>query len=299
MSCRHLVGIILFVFGFLFAPHQALASNFLQNSDFESSSVDPWTSSGGGAIATISSELIHSGEKTIKLSHDKSSSYGFQQTVQSLEGGIFYEISGYGASKDSNIDTYFLRVAWYESSDASGLQMSSPNDTEKGNVSNGEWVQFNQIIQAPVNAKSAKVRLVLTSKSNGTLTTAYFDDILFQESVAPSPTVTPTLNPTSAPSSTPQPTQTVVPTATITPRKTPTPTRKPAVTLVPTETIEPVASDILGADDIATEAAKVNESRPLVFSLLFIGTGLGLIATVLAWQKTDIWKKMLEKDKKE
>lgn len=218
---------------------------------------------------------------------------------------MFYEISGYGASKDSNIDTYFLRVAWYESSDASGSQMSSPNDTEKGNVSNGEWVQFNQIIQAPANAKSAKVRLVLTSKSNGTLTTAYFDDILFQESVAPSPTVTPTSAPTStsAPSNTPQPTQTVAPTATITPSKTPTPTRKPTVTLKPTE---PAISDILGVEDsvsdektemIATPAGS-SETRPLVFSLLFIGTGLGLIATVLAWKKTDVWKHMLEKDKK-
>lgn len=299
MSCRHLVGIILVVFGFLFAPHPALASNFLQNSDFESSSVDPWTSSGGGAIATISSELIHSGQKTIKLSHDKSSSYGFQQTVQSLEGGMFYEISGYGASKDSNIDTYFLRVAWYESSDASGSQMSSPNDTERGNVSNGEWVQFNQIIQAPANAKSAKVRLVLTSKSNGTLTTAYFDDILFQESVAPSPTVTPTPNPTTAPTNTPQPIQTTAPTATITPSKTPTPTREPTVTPQPTETIEPLVSDILGTQEIATEAGRASESKPLVFSFFFIGTGLGLIATILAWQKTDVWKNMLEKDKKE
>lgn len=122
----------------------------------------------------------------------------------------------------------------------------------------------------------------------------------------PTPTLTPTPtpNPTAAPSNSPQPTQTTAPTATITPSKTPTPTRKPTVTLKPTE---PAISDILGVEDsvsdektemIATPAGS-SETRPLVFSLLFIGTGLGLIATVLAWKKTDVWKNILEKDKKE
>lgn len=113
------------------------------------------------------------------------------------------------------------------------------------------------------------------------------------------PSVIPSSNPTSAPTSTSHPTQTTAPTATITPRKTLTPTRKPTVTLKPTE---PAVSDILGVEDgakdaetekIATPAGR-STTGPLVFSLLFVGTGLGLIATVLAWQKTDIWKKILE-----
>lgn len=116
------------------------------------------------------------------------------------------------------------------------------------------------------------------------------------EILMPTATATPTSMPTSSPAptntpvNTPKPTQTTTPTATITPSKIPTPIRKPTIRREPTESTESVSSDILGTQEIATEEAKVNESRPLVFSLLFIGTGLGLLAAALALQKTNVWK---------
>lgn len=124
------------------------------------------------------------------------------------------------------------------------------------------------------------------------------DDILLPtptHTPTPMPTQTPTSNPTEAPTNTLQPTPT--------PSRTPTPTSKPTATSRPTPG---VVSDILGIQQVVTEEAVSGESspagvaqtRPMVFSLLLVGTGLGLIATVLAWQKTDIWKKMLGKDKK-
>ncbi len=215
---------------------------------------------------------------------------------------MFYEITGYGVSRDENIDNYFFRVAWYESGDGSGSQLSSPNDTEKSNSKSGEWVKFSQIIQAPVTAKSAKVRLVLTSKTNGKSAAAYFDDVVFQESVAPS--LTPTATPTITPIPTPQPTQT------LTPNNTPIPTKKPTPTSYPTQKY---VSDILGIQNIASEDADIpglpgsdvvkigtpsgNTARPVVFSLLFIGTGTGLLAVALALQKTDVWKTHIDQQR--
>ncbi len=231
---------------FLFLPEKVFAANFLQNSDFESGVVEPWSSSGGGATATISAELIHGGIYALKVQHSKTASYGFQQAVQNIEGGMFYKVSGYGATMDSNISSYFLRVAWYASSDGSGSQLSSPNDTNKGERVDGSWIQFESIGQAPINAQSAKIRLVISSKSDGVLASVNFDDITFQESVAPTPTLTPSPTPilTSTPTSTP----------TSQPTHTPTPTPKPST---PTPTVLSLAAGSAGTDRSNQEAEKI------------------------------------------
>lgn len=132
------------------------------------------------------------------------------------------------------------------------------------------------------------------------------DDILL-----PTPTHTPTSAPTQTP--TPNPTATASPTntSTPTPGNTLVPTKKQTPTLHPTRTY---VSDILGIQNVASEDRDIpgvtgadsekistpsgRTTRPLVFSLLLVGIGTGFLSVALALQKTDIWKKMLGKDKK-
>ena len=196
------------------------AQNLLQNTDFESSELVPWTSSENvHRLLFLPNSFM--GKNAIKIQHSKTSSYGFQQFISDLEGGMFYEVSGHGMTTDNNVASYFIRIAWYSSLDGSGSQLSSPNDTDKSEKTDGTWTRFIQTIQAPNDAKSAKLRLVFTSKSDGNVASVYFDDVVFQESVAPTPT------PTSVPTSTPTP---VPPTPTRTPTPTPAPTNTPTPT---------------------------------------------------------------------
>jgi len=195
--------IVCFLFIFVFSG-SVIAQNLLTNGDFESQSLEPWSSSGGSAQATVSLQLFYNGQFSLKVSHTKVSSYGFQQVIADLESGMFYQVRGFGGTDDSNTACYFLRVAWYESNDGSGSQLTSPTDSEKGDTVDGSWFPFSLLVQAPDKAHSAKLRLVLNSKENDLLASAYFDDLSFTEAVAPTPT--PTSTPTPEPTSTPTPT---------------------------------------------------------------------------------------------
>lgn len=210
---------------FFFILSSKILAVTLFSTDFESADISSWSSSGGGTIATISSELAKSGSYSIKVQHEKTSSYGFQTPVSNIEGGMFYNVSGYGRTTSENTASFFIRVAWYTSTDGSGSQLSSPNDSNSGTGIDSNWLFLTtNVIQAPANANSAKIRLVLTSKTSGQQAFAYFDEVLFQESIAPTSTPTPTTTPTSVPTSVP--TSTPIPTTakTPTPAKIPTPT---------------------------------------------------------------------------
>ncbi len=236
--------LLFFFLIFLLFPQSCYAVNLLKNADFEDTSLEYWSSSGGSAQATFSSELKHGGNYSLKVSHSKVSSYGFQQVIGDLEGGMFYKLTAFATSDDENIASYFLRVAWYESNDGSGSQLSSPFDSQKKSNADGQWSEFSELVQAPGEANSCKVRLVLTSKENGFLVSAFFDDLIFEESVAPTPT------PTSTPTITPTPKVN-----TPTPAKIPTPTS----TLAPTSTpkmvklIATFSGEILGEDNMEEE----------------------------------------------
>lgn len=264
---------LLFLFCLLFLPTSAFAVT-LFSTDFESGNISSWMSSGGGAIATVSAEFARSGQYSLKVSHDKTSSYGYQTTIQNIEGGMFYQVSGFGKSSDSSIASLFIRVAWYASADGSGTQLASPNDTDSIGAGN-DWTNFSSgIIQAPSTANSAKVRLVLTSKTVGQTASAFFDDVFFQESVAP--TAVTTTNP-------PTQTLTTTPTKTLTPTK----TIEPTVTTSLISTATYSAQDILGESSVAAEEkitksptnVKVLASRFSKLPILFVFFG-GLISLV-------------------
>lgn len=126
------------------------------------------------------------------------------------------------------------------------------------------------------------------------------------------PTATPSLAHTPTPTITQPPTSTPVPAVTATPARV-VPTQTPRVTGVIRPTKQRV-SDILGIQDVASKGAGAvgaedmrddglatpppgTLARPVVFSLLFVGTGTGLLATALALQKTDVWKMHLNRKK--
>jgi len=116
----------------------------------------------------------------------------------------------------------------------------------------------------------------------------------------PTHTPTPEPSPTAAPTNTPNPTSTntpvvPTPTSTIKPSPTPTETEMP----LPTDVFIP---DILGEqsvsdqaeENIATVGGQKSGVSPFVISFLCIGIGLALLATALAWKKTDVWKKLVD-----
>ena len=273
---------------FLFLPEKVLAINLLQNGDFESGIVDPWESSGGGSTATISSELVHGGGSALKVQHSKTGSYGFQQTIEDIEGGMFYRASGYGATKNTDVSSYFLRIAWYESFDGSGSQLSSPVDSNKGDRTDGNLVWFESIVQAPLNAHSVKVRTVLNSKENGISAHVYFDDIIFEESVAPTPTPEPEEeNEEESASATPTPTSTPIPTPT------PKAVKAMGATLsgevLGEEEASPEAFYPWEATDEAAAAQEATASKKGILPLALLILGLAFLGGAAYWGWHRLW----------
>ncbi len=121
----------------------------------------------------------------------------------------------------------------------------------------------------------------------------------------PSPTPTPTPTPTSAPdpTATPTPGPTATPTPPpVTPTPTKVPTKKPTVTPTPTltPTLEATPSgEVLGTTPEPTpEATPSGNLKPIIISLLFVGTGLVLLAILFIFQKPELLqaiKKLLKK----
>lgn len=271
------LSVAFIAYGFFFASKPLFAVT-LFSSGFESGGTSLWSSSGGGATATTSADFVHGGSLSLLVQHDKTLSYGYQTVVSNLESGMFYELYGYGRTGNANLNTYFLRVAWYASSDGTGSQLSQVNDSNSNSSSDTDWVKLaTSAIQAPSTANSAKIRLVITSKISGQIATAYFDDIVFQESIAPTntPTPTPTNSPTATPTKTPTPLPTVKATATITQTISPTKieakiTSSSAVlgaktaksTKIPTSTLAP-----------SRNVKKIESTRP-IFPQLFMGAGV-------------------------
>jgi hypothetical protein len=256
--------LIIYITFLLFFPGKIFAVNLLQNGDFDSGSLSPWVTSGGGATAVISSDIkSETSTYSIKVSNDKTSSYGFQQTVNNnIVGGNYYEAFGSGFSNDPNLSIYFMRIAWYERSDGSGSQISTVDSNTSGSTSG--WTDIDLLsAQAPSNARSVKVRVVLESKTDGVLAAAYFDDLVFQETTAPVSTVTPTNEPVSTSTPVPTATPTLVPTAIST--STPTPTKKPTPTITSTPTPEISSSEdiLLATDNLSTPTVNNSEGQVL------------------------------------
>ncbi len=195
----------------------------LENGDMEDG-VDKWE-----AINTkVKIESVgesYEGSKSLKVGNSSTSSAGARQIVRGVTGSSGYEIRGWIYIENQVTKEAFIRVAWYESEDGSGRQLST-RDSEKI-VDAGGWREARASFQAPEQAKSAHVRLMLSSKTAEETAWARFDAVTLMQVE-----LTPTPEPTVKPTSTPRPTATSKPTATIKPSPTSSPTSTPTTAVV-------------------------------------------------------------------
>jgi len=168
-----------------FSPKIVFALN---NGNFESGGLSPWESGGLVGVSVVTEEA-HGESYAVKLESNSSNTSGkIWQLVTGIEGGRNYRFSGYGKITDSNVAKMLLRIAWYQSSDGSGSQKSTNDSNQIEAVS--DWEELSIETLAPEDAVSAKVRAIISSKTDGILAFGYFDDLIFEEIDQPTPTPT-------------------------------------------------------------------------------------------------------------
>ena len=139
-----------------------------------------WRKVGGEmAAAAIHSE----GSRAAALTSRTESTKWLFQTV-SVRGGSHYQLRAMALKNGSAAREALLRVSWYANADGSGGQLSTA-DSEPLTADAPRFIALDTgAVQAPAEARSARVRLLLRPAS-GAAATVYFDDVLFQETSAP------------------------------------------------------------------------------------------------------------------
>lgn len=212
------------------------SGGMLANGDFEVVSDGKpayWEKFGGTMLASGDAAR---GTYAGCLQSDTSSTKWLYQVVP-VEGGAWYSAAAQGRITGSA--EAMVRVSWYASADGSGSQR---DQSESNLTSSSGWTALSTgPVQAPDDAQSARVRLVVRPAGNAT---ACFDDAVFVSSAAPPQTPVPS----TAPGQTPLPSQ---PRATSTARATATSRPQAASTSTPRNgapaTILPAAALIPGS----------------------------------------------------
>jgi len=155
----------------------------------------------------ITTNLVESdtkeGKYSVEISNSTDGSAGFQISVNKIEGGKKYQ-AGSWMKTEEKVKQGFIRIAWYESEDGSGSQMNTVDSEKLKGNQDWTWLTASQL--APENAKSAKIRVMISSESDGVNATAKVDEIKWTQ-VAEQPTYTP-----APPRPTPTPTTKLEPT---------------------------------------------------------------------------------------
>jgi hypothetical protein len=181
------------------------SGGMLANGDFELVSEGKpayWEKFGGTMLASGDAA---GGSYAGCLESDTASTKWLYQVVP-VEGGAWYAATAQGRSIGPA--EAMIRVSWYASGDGSGSQL---DQSESNITTSTSWTALSTgPIQAPADAQSARVRLVIRPGGNAT---ACFDDAVFARSSAPAQTPVPPAVQTTAPN---------VPGSTSTPRATAT-----------------------------------------------------------------------------
>jgi|GEM_PF-807060 hypothetical protein len=115
----------------------------------------------------------------------------------------------------------------------------------------------------------------------------------------PSPTITPTYTPapTQQPTNTPTPVPTMRPSIYRTNAPTPAPTIRYASAILGVEQIATGEAEVHREDVETTESGKIADTKPrlVLFALLVMSVGMGLLSFGLAMKKVEIWKAIVEK----
>ncbi len=168
-----------------------------------------WSNQGGELY--VGGGYVNQSAGAVLMSQSSATKWLYQ--VVRVEPGAWYDASGWVAS-GGDAAAVWLRIAWYGSEDGSGSQLAVVDSLE---VVGGPHFLATAATQAPPNAHSAAIRVVLRPASGGFASVAA-DDLAFSR-VPPPATATPTATPlaTASPVATPLPlptqSRTVAPTS--------------------------------------------------------------------------------------
>jgi hypothetical protein len=123
------------------------------------------------------------GERSAALVSRTTSTKWIYQTV-SVERGSFYRLRAAALKNDPGARETLLRVSWYESADGGGSQIGTADSPALVEDLPGFVTLDTGPVQAPPEARSAKVRLLLRPVSAAS-TVVYFDAVRFGRTDAP------------------------------------------------------------------------------------------------------------------
>ncbi len=131
----------------------------------------------------VNEDTSYEGSRSAFINNNNKNSYGIEQSIYEIDSHSSYLITASIKSDVPSTEKALIRIAWYESKDASGSQYST-NDSPFISINN-QWQRVEFTASPPKETiQSAKIRLLVANGS------AYFDDILFEAYVLPSPTPT-------------------------------------------------------------------------------------------------------------
>ena len=170
----------------------------LTNGDFELPGETPygWRAHAGTALVTT-----EGGSRAAALTSDDAAIAWLHQSF-AVEGGGWYEAAG-RLWPASNASLARIRVAWYASEDASGAQIATADSEELNGASDAFAAVSSGAIRAPVEARSAQLRIMLRPDGEAPAVLRA-DDVSFASAAAPEPAPTPA--PVEATSEAPSPT---------------------------------------------------------------------------------------------
>jgi hypothetical protein len=245
---------------------------------------------------------------SLKFTPDKYSIFGDEEikisaSMSGFTGGGIIRIKGafYKATTSNYFGNTRISGSWIK---------NSADNINQPAVIIGNWDNILYVKNDPTDSGFIgtgeyllKIGYYLTQSDGDLSSVNWSDNIEKVQIIAPTPTPTPmpTMAPTNTqapaiqPSSTPN--STSVPTSTLvrTVSKTPTPTKHASSPSTPVPTTSS-QGNILGsainsspsADPAQTDSN--SSTKPLIVSLVLIGTGFAIIAGVLAWQKASALK---------
>ena len=163
-----------------------------------------WRKVGGEMSA--SKAFRAEGERSAALVSRTASTKWIYQTV-SVQGGASYRLPAAALKNDPGVREALLRVSWYESADGSGSQIGTADSPALAEDSPGFVTLGTGQVQAPLEARSAKVRLLMRPASAAPAM-VYFDAVGFEETEAPAAMDTPAATDTPTAMDTPTATST-------------------------------------------------------------------------------------------
>ncbi|HRN70831.1 MAG TPA: lamin tail domain-containing protein [Candidatus Woesebacteria bacterium] len=156
----------------------------IENSGFEQGET-AWKKTNTAVEFILHSDQFKEGSTSAQITNTSTSSYGIEQIILDINPQMAYQITGFIKTGNPIPSKVFIRIAWYESVDGTGSQLKTEDSTSITNET--DWQEITLQAVPPSNAKSAKIRLLL---SNGT---AYFDSVSIAElQITPTSSLKPT-----------------------------------------------------------------------------------------------------------